>query len=82
MTYIYQRALIEDDGVTGRVTTDVLTHLAIGNDRAALDSLREFAEGTTRLGMTTDLYKSNVFNDPILDQPEFVEVRSRLGFRE
>ena len=26
--------------------------------------------------------RSNVFSDPILDQPEFVEVRSRLGFRE
>ena len=26
--------------------------------------------------------KTNIWNDPILDQLEFVEVRSRLGFRE
>ncbi len=26
--------------------------------------------------------RGNNWNDPILDQPEFVEVRSRLGFRE
>ncbi len=28
------------------------------------------------------LHKTNAYNDPILDQPEFVEVRSRLGFRD
>ena len=26
--------------------------------------------------------RSNIFSESILDQPEFVEVRSRLGFRE
>ncbi len=29
-----------------------------------------------------EIVAENTFLDPILEQPEFVEVRSRLGFRE
>ncbi len=36
-------------------------------------------EGATHV---ENLNRFNTWNDPILDQPEFVEVRSRLGFSE
>ena len=31
---------------------------------------------------TATMLAANIYDDPILEQPEFVEVRSRLGFRE
>ena len=34
------------------------------------------------IGHTLEMIKQNPYLDPILDQPEFVAVRSRLGFRE
>ncbi len=61
-----------------------LVHLAAGNIDQALDWLNTAAENRLPVGgfFITALKKANLFSDPILDQPEFVEVRSRLGFRE
>jgi len=68
-----------------------LAHMELvrGNDQAALELLEEIAESypettDTRAWSNANLGRLvwNTWNDPILDQPEFVEVRSRLGFRE
>ncbi len=65
----------------------VLAYLAIGDREAALERLNQLTgvvdyrdPGILRGEMFH--IKANPWNDPILDQPEFVEVRSRLGFRE
>ena len=61
-----------------------MAYLGIGDQEQALASLNAVAndhapdEGSYFRGTL----KRNVYGDPILDQPEFVEVRSRLGFRE
>ena len=62
----------------------VLLYLAIGDHQQALDWLKEAADNPQPYeGHFSLIYlKTNVWNDPILDRPEFVEVRSRLGFRE
>ena len=52
--------------------------LAIRDEQQALRWLNVAAdEGTGGLGL-----EHNIYSDPILDQREFVEVRSRLGFGE
>ena len=58
--------------------------VAIGDQQRALGWLKDAADKPQPYeshGAQTYL-KTNIWNDPILDQPEFVEVRSRLGFRE
>ncbi len=64
-----------------------VAYLAIGDAERALEWLNraadkvranELDEGFWNLG----LIRSNAFDDPILERPEFVEVRARLGFRE
>ena len=60
-----------------------LAHLAIGNRGDALDLFREAAESGDSIGDTLVYFvKRNVWGAPVLNEPEFVEVRSRLGFRE
>jgi len=39
-------------------------------------------EGQPARPSAIQMFRTNRLRDPILDQPEFVEVRSRLGFRE
>jgi tetratricopeptide (TPR) repeat protein len=61
----------------------VRANLAIGDQEEALRWLNISAETPGR--RSSLLYGPiiwNLYSDPILDQPEFVEVRSRLGFRE
>ena len=37
--------------------------------------------GTPAGGLTiTNLLKSNALNDPVLERPDFIEIRNRLGF--
>ncbi len=61
-----------------------LAYLGIGDQERALEQLNWVAEnklpdeGVFFYGF----FVNNLWNDPILDQPEFEEVRSRLGFRE
>ena len=64
-----------------------LAHLAIGDEERTLEWLNRDAEKVEAnepdVGYWSLLYVTeNIFADPILDQPEFVAVRSRLGFRE
>ncbi len=61
-----------------------LGYLAIRDTDESLRLFREAADSDVPLpGNSLTIYtKQNAWNDPILDQPEFVEVRSRLGFRE
>ena len=57
-----------------------LFRLAEGNSQEALALIEEAIETSQYGGYRFIQY--NLLNDPILDQPEFVEMRSRLGFRE
>ncbi len=47
-------------------------------------TVRGEAESMAFSGDLQDVHriKANPYSEPILDQPEFVEVRSRLGFKE
>ncbi len=55
--------------------------LALGESDEALKFLTRLAEGeASSYGVAPMHVKFNVFSDPILDQPEFVAVRQRLGF--
>jgi len=56
-------------------------YLGIRDYPKALTCINENIQDET-YGLGQRFIKVNAFNDPILDQPEFVEVRSRLGFRE
>ncbi len=63
----------------------VLASLAIGDQAEALKWLEAIADSPGPETGTFPFKAAIVWNhhsDPILDQPEFVEVRSRLGFRE
>ncbi len=55
---------------------------AIGDLQQVLDLIERTTEKQSSLRWTVYELRVNSWNDPILDQPEFVEVRSRLGFRE
>jgi TolB-like protein len=61
-----------------------LGYLAIRDIEESLRLFREAADSDVPLpgNAVTIFTKQNAWNDPILDQPEFVEVRSRLGFGE
>jgi tetratricopeptide (TPR) repeat protein len=62
--------------------------LALGNDEQALATLQTDAErieanNLEALAQPTYAFIIwNTYNDPILNRPEFMEVRKRLGFRE
>ena len=68
-----------------------LAHLELGrqNVQATLDLLREIAdesypeepEARAYSGANLGRLVWNTWNDPILDRPEFVEVRRRMGYR-
>ncbi len=77
---------LEDNSADRRVTPVawVLAYLAVGDNELALESLNRAAESPEPYEghFTTSQLADNTYRDPILDQPEFVEVRSRLGFRE
>jgi len=61
-----------------------LGYLGIGDERQALELLNWLAANLTPYNSTNTEFEiaRNSYADPILDQPEFVEVRRRLGFRE
>ncbi len=73
--------------IPGDVGNEAVASLAVGDSEKALELLNEHVQTTLRATDAFDLasliyIKVNVWNDPILEQPEFVEVRSRLGFME
>ena len=60
-----------------------LGYLAIGDQEQALDWLVQASESHYPENWTDVEFDiaTNAFADPVLDQPEFAEARSRLGFR-
>jgi tetratricopeptide (TPR) repeat protein len=63
--------------------TWVMAHLARGDEEQALESLKRVAEKTPYEGYNLVFrIKANIFGSAILDQPEFVAVRERLGFTD
>ena len=57
-------------------------HLSVGNTEEALRLLQEVAESELPVpgSLLTIILKRNLYNDPVLERPEFVDVRGRLGF--
>ena len=78
----YDRREFAIQGEDGLRASNVLAHLAVGDNQAALEELRGVVGSSAAYGQIGRFFKSNAFSDPVLDQPEFVEVRNRLGFRE
>jgi tetratricopeptide (TPR) repeat protein len=61
-----------------------VAYLGLRDRQQALERLTEAAENPTLDNGYISLYGIawNYFDDPMLDEAEFVEVRSRLGFRQ
>ena len=59
----------------------VLAYLALGDRGATLERLNQLADGYSE-GEGPFNLKANPWNDPVLDEPEFVAVRERLGFTD
>jgi TolB-like protein/Tfp pilus assembly protein PilF len=59
-------------------------YLGIGDDARALEMLNLVATERTpdEAGIFRGLFKRNFAGDPVLERPEFVEVRGRLGYDE
>ena len=77
----YQRLLLSG-GSPFLDGTMVWASLAIRDDEQALESLTKLTGSEYGLNLRVHEFRVNSWNDPILEQPEFVAVRSRLGFRE
>lgn len=69
-------------GEDGLRASSVFAHLSVGDNQAALEALRGIVGSSVGYGQIGRFFKGNVFGEPVLDQPEFVEVRRRLGFQE
>ena len=96
IAYGYSRLGRREDAirVADQITetpADALASLAAGDLGAALERLNQLVEIQVQLAQRRtasterqDLFtiKANPWMDPILDQPQFVEVRGRLGFSE
>jgi Flp pilus assembly protein TadD len=77
---------LEDESATRRVpsTAWIQAYLGVGDEDNALGWMNAAADDPPlyegHFGMAS--IAANGYHDPVLDQPQFVEVRSRLGFRE
>ena len=58
----------------------VWAYLAAGENELALERLKTIAIDRETLNYALMLQIFNVYNDPVLDQPEFVKVRRQLGY--
>ena len=90
IAYSYSRLGLKDDAVrlvnqleekvaSGRYVRPgdrALSYLAIGEVEKAYDIL---AQNPNEGAMSLQEIKSNILNDPILEEPRFVELRKRLG---
>ena len=78
--------MIEQSSPDRRIAPGVwaLLYLAIDDQRQALYWLADAADNPQPYESHVVLMwlKINIWQDPVLDQPEFVAVRSRLGFQE
>jgi len=64
-------------------STLAVAHMGIGDYDEALTQIDAAAENLElQVPMVADEIRLNGWSDPILEQPEWVEVRNRLGFRE
>ena len=54
--------------------------LASGDYDAAMDDITAHIEQRRELDGPYWLVKSNAWNDPILEQPEWVELREKMGY--
>lgn len=72
----------EDDPVNDGIWA--LAYMGIGEYDQALALLRTLSDRNLSADSAFffNWFVTNILQDPMLDQPEFVEVRSRLGFRE
>ncbi len=61
-----------------------LGYLAVGENEQALAALHRTIENPALVSepFPFTFMRHNDWTDPVLEQPEFLEVRSRLGFRE
>jgi tetratricopeptide (TPR) repeat protein len=68
--------------LTPSLIQQAVGRLSAGDDEDALRLLRAEADSDLPLpgSALTVIVKNNLYNDPLLERPEFVEVRSRLGF--
>lgn len=60
-------------------------YLGAGDDRQALSWLNTWAENpgpSSGSGLGRAFFARNVYSDPVLERPEFIEVRRRLGFED
>ena len=60
----------------------VFAYLGVRDADQALHHLKLAAGKWAGIGRGQISIKNNFYHDPILEQPEFAEVRSRLGFKE
>jgi TolB-like protein len=80
---ILEERHLERQAVDGLVMATA--YLAIGNRDEALSLLRDYVADNDRiiqLGDQLALAKYNFWNLPVLEEPEFVEVRQQLGFTD
>jgi len=83
-----QRAFAIVEELAGGLYVDSSTwawaYMGVGDYDEALRQLNIATENLELLQLPwlAHFIRQNVWNDPVLEQPEFVEVRSRLGFRE
>jgi len=59
---------------------DVETRLAVGDQAGALSALRAAVENEQIARLPLMRVKANIWQDPVLDQPEFQELRDQLVF--
>ncbi len=77
-------ALVEEQYAPASPMQLAVGHLATGDSEESLRLFREAAENRLPLGGSTltILIKLNIYEDSVLEQPDFVEVRQRLGFTD
>ena len=85
LAYAYRLGGFDDDALRvlpSRITQAIDYHLALGDPLGALEELREAVENEARAGLPLMRVKTNIWQDPVLDQPEFQELRDQLVFEE
>jgi len=60
----------------------VAYHLALGNEAEALAALRADVDNRTSANFPLLRVRANIWQDPVLDQPEFQELRDQLVFED
>jgi len=78
--------LLQDAGPanedSGYALMGAISQLSVGRTEEALQLLERVAIAKYNYALTdTAIMVVNAFDDPVLEQPEFVEVRKKLGFR-